>query len=97
MFVFEASAIPDACTVTVQTVSAGRFDVGVSVYELAGEELVLNVIGVPVGHSSEKPLVLVTDFEKLTVIVEASGTAVAPFVGTVLVTAGGVSVVSENV
>jgi hypothetical protein len=97
MFVFEASAIPDACTVTVQTVSAGRFDVGVSVYELAGDELVLKLIGVPTGHSSEKPLELLTDFEKLTVIVDASATLVAPFVGTVEVTVGGVSIVNENV
>jgi hypothetical protein len=83
--------------VTVQTVSAGRFAVGVSVYELAGDELVLKLIGVPLGHSSEKALLALTDLLKLIVIVEASGTAVAPFVGTVLVTVGGVSTVNENV
>ena len=88
--------IPEAWTVTVQVVSAGRFDVGVSVYELAGDELVLNEIGVPVGHSSENALVAVTDLLKLTVIVEASATLVAPFVGTVDVTVGGVSTVNEN-
>jgi drug/metabolite transporter superfamily protein YnfA len=97
MFVFEASAIPDAWTVTVQTVSAGRLKVGVSVCELAGEELVVNGIGVPDGHSSENALLALTDLLKLIVIVVFSTTLVAPFVGTVLVTVGGVSVVNENV
>jgi hypothetical protein len=44
MLVFEASVMPEAETVTVQVVSGGRFEDGVSVYELAGDALVSNVI-----------------------------------------------------
>ena len=74
----------------------GRLDDGVSVYVLAGEELVLNETGVPVGHSSEKaPAVTLTGSEKLIVTVEL-GATVELFVGTVLVTVATVSTVNEN-
>src|SRR5689334_18801248 len=97
MCVLEASVIFVLSTPTVQTVRKGSGLVGVSVYEPAGEELVLKLSGVPVGHSSENaPLAAATDFEKLIVIVELALTSVAPFVGLVVVTAGGTSVVNEN-
>jgi hypothetical protein len=91
------SEIPLACTVTVHTVPAGRLLVGVSVNELAGDELVLNEIGVPVGHSTLKALPeAFTDSLKLIVMLEPVLTSTAPFVGTVDVTVGGTSVVNEN-
>jgi hypothetical protein len=95
--VFDASVTCDAITVTVQVVLAGSGDDGVSVNDDAGEELWLNDSGVPVGHSILNALaVAVTDLEKLTVIVEPAFTSVAVSVGTVVVTAGGVSTVNEN-
>src|SRR5579859_3627997 len=98
MFVLDASLTWFATTVTVQTVSAGRFAVGVSVYDDAGELDSEYEIGVPVGHSRVNELVVAdTDFEKLTVIVEFSGTFVDVSAGVVEVTDGGVSTVNENV
>jgi hypothetical protein len=78
-------------------VPAGRLLVGVSVNELDGEELVLNEIGVPVGHSRLKALpVALTDSLKLIAIPVPVLTLVAPSVGLVDVTVGGTSVVNEN-
>jgi hypothetical protein len=97
MFVPEPSEIAVWSTTIVQTVLAGSGLVGVRVKELEGEELVVKLSGVPVGHSSVKALpVALTDLLKLIVIVELAFTSTAPFVGTVLVTVGGVSVVNEN-
>jgi hypothetical protein len=97
MFVPEPSVIFVWSTTVVQTVLAGSGATGVSVNELAGDELVLNGSGVPDGHSSANaPPAAVTDFEKLIVIVVPAFTSTAPFVGTVVVTVGGVSVVNEN-
>jgi hypothetical protein len=78
-------------------VPAGSELVGVSVKELAGDELVLNAIGVPVGHSTLKALpVAFTDSLKLTVIAEPALTSAAVSTGLVVVTVGGMSVVNEN-
>jgi hypothetical protein len=91
------SLMPLECTVTVQVVPAGRLLVGVSVNELAGDELVLNGIGVPVGHSMLNALpVAFTDSLKLIVIPVPVLTSVAPSAGLVEVTAGGRSVANEN-
>ena len=82
---------------TVQTVPLGRFAFGVSVKLVDGDELSVYASGVPVGHSRLNELVdAVTCSEKLTVTVDVVATPVAPFVGTVLDTVGGWSVVNEN-
>jgi hypothetical protein len=93
----EPSVIFVWSTTIVQTVLAGSGLAGVSVHDDAGDELVLNGSGVPVGHSSvNAPPAAVTDLSKLIVIVESAFTSTAPLVGTVVVTVGGVSVVNEN-
>jgi hypothetical protein len=86
-----------ATTVAVHTVVCGNGLFGVSVKLDAGEELREYATGVPLGHSSLNELVdAVTCSEKFTVTVADVSTPVAPFVGTVLVTVGGESIVNEK-
>src|SRR5204862_7441969 len=87
-----------ACTVIVQTTPAGRFDVGVKVNDVAGDEVCENASGVPVGHSIENAvLVALTDSLKLMSMVVSRATSVAPSAGGGVVTLGAAScVVNEK-
>src|ERR1044071_6591364 len=88
------SLISSLSTVTVQTVPAGRSDAGFNVKDDAGDAVWENAFGVPVGHSSEKALlVALTDSLNVIWIVVSRATLVAPFVGVVLLTPGAASVV----
>src|ERR1051326_3830273 len=92
------SLISSLCTVTVQTVPAGRFAVGVSVIVRAGDDDCEKVFGVPVGHSSVNAFdVALIDSLKLTWSVVSRATSVAPLAGVVLLTDGAASwVVNEK-
>jgi len=91
------SAICAATAVAVQVVATGRLALGVSVYVVTppgGAGARPNATGVPAGHSSLKALaVTLTALVNVTVTVVFSGTLVAPLVGVVLLTVGGVSTV----
>jgi hypothetical protein len=91
------SLISSLCTVTWQTVPTGRFDVGVSVIVVAGDELCEKPVEVPVGHSSEKALlVALTDSLNVIAIVVSRATSVAPSAGVVLETLGAASCVVKE-
>src|ERR1044072_7696802 len=92
------SLISSLCTVIVHTVPPGRFALGVSVNDVAGDELCENVFDVPVGHSIVNALfVALTDSLKVIWIVVSRATSVAPFAGVVLLTLGAAScVVNEK-
>src|SRR5438046_7967065 len=92
------SVIWFACTVIVQTTPAGRFDVGVKVNDVAGDEVCENASGVPVGHSIENAVfVALTDSLKLMSMVVSRATSVAPSAGVVVLTLGAAScVVNEK-
>src|SRR5437762_20132 len=78
------SVIWFACTVIVQTTPAGRFDVGVKVNDVAGDEVCENASGVPVGQSIENAVfVALTDSLKLISMVVSRATSVAPSAGVV--------------
>ena len=92
------SVIWFACTVIVQTTPAGRFDVGVKVNDVAGDEVCEKGSGVPVGHSIENAVfVALTDSLKLMSMVVSRATSVAPSAGVVVLTLGAAScVVNEK-
>src|SRR5205085_5246510 len=92
------SLISSLWTVMVQTVPAGRFAVGVSVNDVAGDEVCENAFDVPVGHSIVNALfVALTDSVKVIWIVVSRATSVAPSAGVVLLTLGAASwVVNEK-
>src|SRR5207244_8085118 len=91
------SLISSLCTVMVQTVPAGRFDVGVSVIVVAGEEDCEKASGVPVGHSIVKAVfVALIDSLKLIWIVVSRATSVAPLAGVVVLTLGAASCVVKE-
>src|ERR1041385_1181414 len=92
------SLISSLWTVVVQTVPAGRFALGVSVNEVAGDEVCEKLSGVPVGHSIVKALfVALTDSLKVIWIAVSRATSVAPSAGDVLLTLGAAScVVNEK-
>ena len=94
------SVICVAMAVTVQVVLGGSALEGVSttlVVSLAGSTgLLLNVTGVPTGHSTVKaPVATSTCSLKFSVMVAPVLTPVAPLVGLVLVTVGGGSPVES--
>src|ERR687883_438040 len=92
------SRFSSLCTVIVQTVPAGRFAVGVSVKDVAGDEVCENAFEVPVGHSIEKAFdVALTDSLKVIWMTVSRATSVAPSAGLVVLTLGAAScVVNEN-
>src|SRR5919206_176347 len=91
------SLISSLWTVIVQTVPAGRFADGVSVNDVAGDEVCENAFEVPVGHSIVNAFdVALTDSLKVIWIVVSRATSVAPSAGVVVVTAGAESVVNEK-
>src|SRR5689334_14447793 len=92
------SLISSLWTVIVQTVPAGRLADGVSVNDIAGDEVCAKAFDVPAGHSSVNALfVALTDSLKLMSIVVSRATSVAPSAGVVLLTLGAAScVVNEK-
>src|SRR5438105_302354 len=81
-----------AITLTAHVVPCGRSAVGSSTAWLVPEPLTEKVFGVPLGHSRLNELVeKVTGSLKLIVMLVFTATFVAPLVGTVVVTAGAVS------
>src|SRR2546421_13095308 len=78
--------------VTAHVVPCGRSAVGSSTAWLVPEPVTVDVLGVPLGHWRLNELVeKVTASLKLIVMLVFTATFVAPFVGTVVVTAGAVS------
>src|SRR5918911_1501467 len=92
------SLISFFATVIVQTVPAGRFADGVSVNDVAGDEVCENAFEVPVGHSIVNAFdVALTDSLKVIWIVVSRATSVAPSAGVVVLTLGAAScVVNEK-
>src|ERR687886_540209 len=92
------SLISSLWTVIVQTVPAGRFADGVSVNDVAGDEVCENAFDVPVGHSIVNAVfVALTDSLMVIWIVVSRATSVAPSAGVVVLTLGAAScVVNEN-
>src|SRR5688500_15238863 len=86
------SEIGLAGTVTTQVVLKGRFTSGLRVKLLLGEALCVNVIGVPVGHSTTNALeVALTLSLKFMVMFVSKATLTAPVAGIVLSTVGAAS------
>src|ERR671926_1012822 len=92
------SLISSLWAVIVQTVPAGRFADGVSVNDVAGDEVCENAFEVPVGHSIVNAVfVALTDSLKVIWIVVSRATSVAPSAGVVVLTLGAAScVVNEK-
>src|SRR5437763_10063184 len=91
------SLISSFATVTVQTVPAGRFELGVSVNVVAGEDDCEKLSVVFVGHSILNALfVALTDSLKVIWIVVSRATSVAPSAGVVLLTLGAASCVVND-
>src|SRR5215813_10846570 len=91
----------EATTVTVQTVPTGKSEVGSSTKLLVppgAAGVTLKVTGVETGHSTVNAVEswILTFSLKLIVMFVFVATCVAPFVGMVLVTEGGVSRVNEK-
>src|SRR5436190_7664085 len=86
-------------TVMVQTVPDGRFALGVSVNDVAGDDVCENAFDVPVGHSIVNALfVALTDSLNVIWIVVSRATSVAPSAGVVALKDGAASwVVKWNV
>src|SRR5215217_3036885 len=80
-----------AIAVTVQPVPCGRSAAGSSVIAWPGEPETLNVFALPPQVSVNELVETVTDSLKLTTMFVFTATLVAPFAGTVVVTAGGAS------
>src|SRR5438093_1228657 len=81
-----------AIALTAHVVPSGRSAVGSSTAWLVPDPLTVKVFGVPLGHWRLNELVeKVTASSKLIVMFVFTATLVAPFVGTVVVTAGAVS------
>src|SRR5947207_637949 len=81
-----------AVAFTAHVVPCGRSAVGSNTAWLVPEPLTVKVFAVPLGHSRLNELVeKVTASLKFTVMLVFTATFVAPFVGTVVVTAGAVS------
>src|SRR5215207_3997756 len=80
-----------ATAVTVQLVPCGRSAAGSSVIAWPGEPETVNVFALPPQVSVKELVETVTDSLKLTTMFVFTATLVAPFAGTVVVTAGGAS------